>query len=117
MDMDVWEQMPDDLKQVHRCYFRDNWQTEYIITSVESDTSQLEYVVNKGTCFNPALPHEFEAQVWEVDSIPDKPGHYVCHGISGQFRNANQLAGYYGVSLDEIMSNKLTGDIGVHSPE
>jgi len=33
MDTDVWEQMPDELKQIHHCHFKDRFGTEYLISS------------------------------------------------------------------------------------
>ncbi len=113
MDRAVWNQMPNEFKQLHHCYFKDKGNTEYLIYSVESDTSQLEFKAGSGTCLNPALPRTFEVRVYEVFSISDKPGHFKCLGLSGQFsvNDIHRMAEYYDVAMDEILATKINPPI------
>ena len=114
MDKAILDQMPDELKQLHHCYFKDKSETEYLLYSVESDTSQLEWVDGSGTCLNPSLPRPYEVRVFEVVSIPDKPGHFDYFGVSGQFNvnDIHRITEYYCVSMDEILATNV--DPAIH---
>ena len=52
--------------------------TWFEIQRAESDTSQLYYDPNRGTCLDKSLPKEFEFRIWECT-----PSGY--RGLCGQF--------------------------------
>lgn len=110
MEMEAWESIPENLKRLDRCLFREPAcsNTWYFIKAVESDISQLVFITGKGTCLDKSLDRTYELQVYEVSPVAGQPGYFDLIGLSGQFNNPEELANYYGVTVDEIMAEKLS---------
>jgi hypothetical protein len=108
MDKEVWDQMPEEIKQLNGCFFTDAFGTDYVIRSVESDTSRLVWRDDVGTCMDPALPRKYEIRVYEVQRVKEQPDQFSYFGLSGQFTQASDIPKNYGVAMDEILSSKAT---------
>ncbi len=83
------------------CMFTDGRKTTYLVRYVESDISRLIWREGVGTCLDPTLPRKFELRVFEVEQLPDS-NILKNYGLSGQFRNVDELIEHYGIRLYDI---------------
>ncbi len=108
MSPEAYEAMPDELKACDRYYFEAAG-TWYLVKAIESDISQLVWIDGKGTCLDTSLERIYELRLYEISPVPEQPGYFDLVGLSGQFKDRDELCEYVGIDRSQLKSKLSPG--------